>query len=75
MLEWVAMPSSRGSSQPRNQTQVYLHWQAGSLPAELQRKPCFREGICYFLQAEGQGSLRQVEFCCSVSKSALSDSL
>ena len=22
ILEWVAMPSSRGSSQPRNQTQV-----------------------------------------------------
>ena len=34
-LEWVVMPSSRGSSQPRGQTQVsyiYLHWQAGSLP-------------------------------------------
>ena len=24
ILEWVAMPSSRGSSQPRNQTQVSL---------------------------------------------------
>ena len=24
MLEWVAMPSSRGSSQPRDQTQVSL---------------------------------------------------
>ena len=35
ILEWVAMPSSRGSSQPRNRTQVsysVLHWQAGSLP-------------------------------------------
>ena len=32
-LEWVAMPSSRGSSQPRDQTCVsyILHWQAGSL--------------------------------------------
>jgi len=24
ILEWVAMPSSRGSSQPRDQTQVSL---------------------------------------------------
>ena len=35
ILEWVAMPSSRGSSRPKDQTQVsytYLHWQAGSLP-------------------------------------------
>ena len=34
ILEWVAMPSSRGSSQPRDGTHVscLLHWQAGSLP-------------------------------------------
>ena len=35
ILEWVAMPSSRGSSQLRDQTwisYVYLHWQVGSLP-------------------------------------------
>ena len=35
ILEWVAMPSSRGPSQPRNRIGVsyfYLHWQAGSLP-------------------------------------------
>ena len=35
ILEWVAMPSSRGSSQPRDQTRVslsLLHWQVGSLP-------------------------------------------
>ena len=35
ILEWVSMPSSRGSSWPRDQTQisyVYLHWQVGSLP-------------------------------------------
>ena len=34
-LGWVAMPSSRGSSPPRDWTcisYVYLHWQAGSLP-------------------------------------------
>ena len=35
ILEWVAMPSSRMSSQPGDQTHVslcLLHWQAGSLP-------------------------------------------
>ena len=35
ILEWAAMPSSRGSSPPRDRTwvcYVYLHWQAGSLP-------------------------------------------
>ena len=34
ILEWVAMPSSRRSSQPRDQTRLFhlLPWQAGSLP-------------------------------------------
>ena len=35
ILQWVAIPSSIGSSQPRDQTLVslcLLHWQAGSLP-------------------------------------------
>ena len=35
ILEWVAVPSSRGSSLPRGQTyvsSVYLHWQVSSLP-------------------------------------------
>ena len=34
VLEWVAMPFSRGSSWPRDQTHVscLLHWQVGSLP-------------------------------------------
>ena len=34
-LEWVARPSSRGPSQPRNRTLLslcLLHWQASSLP-------------------------------------------
>ena len=33
ILGWVAMPSSRGSSWPRDRTHisyVYMHWQAGS---------------------------------------------
>ena len=38
-LEWVAFPFSRGSSQPRNQTQVSSPMlQADSLPAEPQEK-------------------------------------
>ena len=34
ILEWVAVPSSRGSSRPRDWTRIscLLHWQAGSLP-------------------------------------------
>ena len=35
ILEWVAIPFSRGSSRPRDRTcvsYVSLHWQAGSLP-------------------------------------------
>ena len=43
ILAWVAVPSSRGSSQPRDWTQVsyvcLLHWQAGSLPLEPHGKP------------------------------------
>ena len=34
ILEWVVMPSSRESSQPRDRTRIscLLHWQVGSLP-------------------------------------------
>ena len=45
ILEWVAMPFSRGSSQPRDQTHisfVYLHWQVGSLPLVPPGKPTRR---------------------------------
>ena len=38
ILEWVAFPFSRGSSQPRDQTQVSL-MQVDSLPAEPHGKP------------------------------------
>ena len=38
ILEWVALPFSRGSSQPRDQTQV-PHIADGFLPTEPQRKP------------------------------------
>ena len=42
MLEWVAVPFSRGSSQPGNQTPRLLYlllWQEGSLPLALHGKP------------------------------------
>ena len=41
ILGWVAKPSSRGSSHPRDQTQVLclLHWQAGYLPLTPSGKP------------------------------------
>ena len=41
ILEWIAMPSFRGSSQPRNWTRVscLLHWKAGSLPLVLPWRP------------------------------------
>ena len=44
ILEWVAIPFSRGSSQPRDLTQVSA-LQAESLPSEPQEKPSayFRE--------------------------------
>ena len=38
ILEWVVMPSSRGSSQPRDQTQV-SYIAADSLPSELPGNP------------------------------------
>ena len=44
ILEWVALPSSRGSSQPRDGTSVsYVscNWQTGSLPLALPGKPVF----------------------------------
>ena len=41
ILEWIAIPSSRGSSEPRDQTCIscLLHWQAGSLPLAPPGKP------------------------------------
>ena len=40
IIEWVAVPSSRGSSRPRDWTHVRcLHWQAGFLPLAPPGKP------------------------------------
>ena len=38
IMEWVAVPFSRGSSLPRNQTE-FPAWQADSLSSEPPRKP------------------------------------
>ena len=35
-LEWVAISFSRGSSQSRDWTHIFLHWQADSLPLSPQ---------------------------------------
>ena len=46
ILEWVAMPSSRGSSQPRDQSQG-LTSQVDFLPSEPPRKPWVLEWVAY----------------------------
>ena len=46
ILEWVAFPFSRGSSQARDRTQV-SHFEADSLPAEPQGRPCKGETIAF----------------------------
>ena len=52
ILEWVAIPSSRGSSQPRDWTCIslsLLHWQAGSLslapPGNIKSKLIIKESL------------------------------
>ena len=39
VLEWVAVPSSRGSSQSNWHLLYLLHWQVGSLPLAPPGKP------------------------------------
>ena len=45
ILEWVAMPSSRGSSRPRDPARnphlLHQHWQAGSSPPAPWEAPSF----------------------------------
>ena len=46
ILEWVTMPSSRGSFQPRDQTgisYIYLPQQVGSLPLAQPGKPLYND--------------------------------
>ena len=53
-LEWVAMPSSRGSSWPRDITHVsyLLHWQAGSWQLAPPGKPDFEISDCSSIKLE-----------------------
>jgi len=50
ILEWVAIPFSRGSSQSRDQIQV-SHMQADSLPSEPPGKPFFGHSHYNFRKA------------------------
>ena len=47
ILEWVAFPFSRGSSQPRDQVRVSPTLQVDSLPTEPQEKPGILEWVVY----------------------------
>ena len=77
ILEWVAVPSSRGSSQPRDQTHifyVYLHWQAGSLPLAAPGEPMeyYRatkkneEALCFLMWAHFQNVFSEKSNCTPV---------
>ena len=50
ILEWVAMPSSRGCSQFKEWTRIssLLHWQVGSLPLASPGKPFKCVGFIVF---------------------------
>ena len=50
ILEWVAFSFSRGSSQPRDQTQVFSALQMDSLPAEPQGKSNSGMHVAFFLE-------------------------
>ena len=69
ILEWVAMPSSRGSSPPRDRNRKsfglvsLISWQVGSLPLSPPGKP-----ICCWPQAySGSGKLEVFSFFSSFS--------
>ena len=49
ILEWVAMPSSKGSSQPRENVHLLclLHWQAGSLPLAPPEEALYMSRVHY----------------------------
>ena len=50
IMEWVAISSSRGSSQPRNWTYL-LHWQSDFLPLSYLGSLCFNYYCCKSLQS------------------------
>ena len=78
-LEWVAMPSSRGSSLPRDWTRIscVLHWQVDSLPLALPGKPlaslCCSAKACFWAISGDTGPFPLSMFCwllkCNLFKS------
>ena len=58
ILEWVAMPFSRGSSRHRNWTRGFFVLQVDALPAEIQGKPNTGSHCCisHLLSEPGQGA-------------------
>ena len=62
ILEWVAMPFSRGSSWPRDRTHVsYVPWHVGSLPLAPPRKPNFLHSFP-FTEYYTTGIVQYVDF-------------
>ena len=56
ILEWVAMPSSRGSSQPRGSNPGLLHCRQILYCLSHQESPCLNTRSLYFLRASPGGS-------------------
>ena len=63
ILEWVAFPFSRESSQPRDQTQSPT-LQAGSLPAEPQESPRTLAWVAYPFSRGSSQPRNQTEVSC-----------
>ena len=64
ILEWVAMPSSRGSFQPRDRTLIscILHLQVGSLPLAPPGKPPKRLSFVLFRIHQSGSDRLSVQF-------------
>ena len=87
ILEWVDAPFSRGSSQPRDQSQVshiagwfltsWATWQAQRILATLQiHKACWAvKDTCPLSNGLGQVIKKQFKACWTFNKSILSDQL
>ena len=58
VLEWVAIPFSRGSSWLRNADSGLLHWQVDSLPSKLPGKP---HHIIYIVGFQGVNERIQIK--------------
>ena len=65
ILEWAAMPLSRGSSWPRDQTHpLCQHWQAGSLPLVPPGKSfSWSPYLKYTITLSSVQSLNRVQLC------------